>query len=79
MTNAKARIILLKTKRKIEMLKNFTGLPENNKNVSLFKGLVAGAEFALEVRFRELLGDKIFVELVSVSRGGILCYLKSAH
>ena len=60
------------TKRDYERVnKNWTELPENNKSVSLFKGLVTGAEFALEVKFRELLGDKVFLELVRVSRGGI--------
>ena len=61
------------------MLKKFTEIPENNKSVSLFKGLVTGAEFALEVKFREVLGDKVFVELIRVSRGGILCCLKNVR
>ena len=50
------------------MFKKFTDLPENNENVSLFKGLVTGAEFALEVKFRELLGDKVFKALIRGSR-----------
>lgn len=52
------------------MFKKFTDLPENNKSVSLFKGLKTGAEFALEVKFRELLGDKVFRALVEVAREG---------
>jgi hypothetical protein len=50
------------------MFKKFTELPENNKNVSLFKELKTGAEFALEVKFRELLGEALFLELVRLSR-----------
>ena len=53
------------------MFKKWTELSENNKNTSLFKGLVTGAEFALEVKFRELLGDKVFLELVKLARKGV--------
>ena len=53
------------------MFKKFTELPENNKSVSLFKELKTGAEFALEVQFRGLLGDKVFLALVKESTGGV--------
>ena len=72
MTNAKARTTLVKTaKRKTKMFKKFTDLPENNKSVSLFRGLKTGAEFALEVKFRELLGERVFKALVELVREGV--------